>query len=213
MTAGAAALVEGEGLKRPLRFFWDASYAALDFVPRELLSYYEDLPVNPLTRTLDSLDHTGSTTTTTTDEGSFFDRITRTMSPQAYLEYAECRQASFTFKKLKKFREWLTPQHLTDYRVGDDCMELLGFVAWELTQRLAMRALHLQSRAKLQRKKEELRVERGGPFSAKSKRESKQEGEDGADAQAALVPSFLLESYREYRKSQSRQTYYKRFFC
>lgn len=34
------------------------------------------------------------------------DEITRTMSKDAYMYYSDCRQASFTYKKAKRFREW-----------------------------------------------------------------------------------------------------------
>jgi transcription initiation protein SPT3 len=34
------------------------------------------------------------------------DQITRTMTQEEYIYYSECRQASFTYKKLKRFREW-----------------------------------------------------------------------------------------------------------
>lgn len=35
------------------------------------------------------------------------DEVTRKMTREEYLEFAECRQASFTYKKIKKFRDWL----------------------------------------------------------------------------------------------------------
>lgn len=34
------------------------------------------------------------------------DELTRTMTKDEYIYYSECRQASFTFKKAKRFREW-----------------------------------------------------------------------------------------------------------
>ena len=33
--------------------------------------------------------------------------LTQQMTKDEYITFSECRQASFTFKKLKKFREWL----------------------------------------------------------------------------------------------------------
>ena len=38
------------------------------------------------------------------------DDVTQEMSREEYIYYAECRQASFTFKKLKRFRDWCDMQ-------------------------------------------------------------------------------------------------------
>jgi transcription initiation protein SPT3 len=74
------------------------------------------------------------------------------MSQQEYMEYSECRQASFTYKKARKFREWLTggtsrPGTLALAtmaggsgrelaRLSDESLEILGFLAYELVQRV-----------------------------------------------------------------------------
>ncbi|KAJ3207943.1 Transcription initiation protein spt3 [Dinochytrium kinnereticum] len=34
------------------------------------------------------------------------DEVTRTMTKEEYMYYSDCRQASFTFKKSKRFRDW-----------------------------------------------------------------------------------------------------------
>lgn len=80
------------------------------------------------------------------------DLLTQSMSQQEYMEYSECRQASFTYKKARKFREWLTggtgrpgtlglatmaggcARELA--RLTDDALEILGFLAYELVQRV-----------------------------------------------------------------------------
>lgn len=58
------------------------------------------------------------------------DALTRSMSRAEYLEWTECRQASFTYKKSKKFREWLSPTTVTDYRVNDELLEMFGLLAF-----------------------------------------------------------------------------------
>lgn len=81
------------------------------------------------------------------------DLLTRAMSQGEYLDYAECRQASFTYKKARKFREWLvggTPRPGAPClaamaggagrdlaRLNDDVLEILGFLAYEMVHRLA----------------------------------------------------------------------------
>lgn len=78
------------------------------------------------------------------------DRLTRDMSREEYMEYSECRQASFTYKKAKKFRDWINPAQYVDVRLNDDVIEILGFLAWEMVRRLTESALeakaHKQSR-------------------------------------------------------------------
>jgi transcription initiation protein SPT3 len=56
------------------------------------------------------------------------------MSKEEYMEYSECRQASFTFKKAKKFREWLSLSKFVEVRPNDDVIEILGFLAWEIVR-------------------------------------------------------------------------------
>jgi hypothetical protein len=41
------------------------------------------------------------------------DLLTRAMSHDEYIDYADCRQASFTYKKPSRFREWLNIEHYT----------------------------------------------------------------------------------------------------
>lgn len=70
------------------------------------------------------------------------DQITRGMSKAEYMEFTDCRQASFTYKKAKKFREWLAiPLAVTEYRLGDDVLEIVGFMASELVRRITEGAL------------------------------------------------------------------------
>ena len=70
------------------------------------------------------------------------DRITRDMSRQEYMAWTECRQASFTFKKGRKFREWIVGRQVLTWsnpksfvqnvRMSDEVVEVLGFLAHEM---------------------------------------------------------------------------------
>jgi transcription initiation protein SPT3 len=71
------------------------------------------------------------------------DQLTRTMTKAEYIEYTECRQASFTYKKAKKFRDWIgIPLSVTEYRLSDEVLEIVGFMASELVRRITEGALH-----------------------------------------------------------------------
>ena len=76
------------------------------------------------------------------------------MTKEEYIEFAECRQASFTYKKSKKFREWLGPfsgsfasvsaTSSVTAKPSDDVLEILGFLLWEGLRRLTITALRVQ---------------------------------------------------------------------
>lgn len=56
------------------------------------------------------------------------DRITEHMTKEEYLDFTECRQASFTFRKLRKFKEFLS----SEYKMKEDVVDVLGFIACEI---------------------------------------------------------------------------------
>jgi transcription initiation protein SPT3 len=72
------------------------------------------------------------------------------MTKEEYIEFAECRQASFTYKKSKKFRDWLGPfggspsSAAALAKPSDDVLEILGFLLWEGLRRLTLTALKVQ---------------------------------------------------------------------
>ena len=41
------------------------------------------------------------------------DQLTQGMTKEEYMHYSDCRQASFTYKKLKRFREWCEMSKVT----------------------------------------------------------------------------------------------------
>lgn len=69
------------------------------------------------------------------------DELTRDMGREEYIEYSECRQASFTYKKVKKFREWFSSAGLDLSKTSDDLIEILGYLGWELVGALTTTAL------------------------------------------------------------------------
>ena len=204
-----------EGLKRPLRFSWEPSYFALDFVPHALLYYYEDFPVSPITVKLDQLDRT-CVDNPVEKELRFFDQATRNMTTAEYLEFSECRQASFTLKRAKKFREWTALSQITDYRVNDDCIELLGFIAWEFVQELTTTGLMLQSEHNRRTlttnysasgTTSKLTQKNIGPFALK------REGKENGSAQDPLLPNYLLRAHQQYLKSTiGKVNFFNKFF-
>lgn len=133
--------------RRQLGLFWDLGHGLLADLPgssgsfndgTSLTSYDSRDQATCLRETLRRLRHA--------------DLLTLSMSQAEYMEYSECRQASFTYKKARKFRDWLvggTPRPgslaLSTLAGGssrdlakltDDTLEILGFLAYEIVQKL-----------------------------------------------------------------------------
>ncbi|PFH47798.1 hypothetical protein AMATHDRAFT_151244 [Amanita thiersii Skay4041] len=69
------------------------------------------------------------------------DDATRQMTREEYQHYSDCRQASFTYRKAKRFREFLNlPPHL-DLRASDDTIDIVGFLAFEMVRSLTLAGL------------------------------------------------------------------------
>lgn len=60
------------------------------------------------------------------------DDRTRNMTKEEYVHWSECRQASFTFRKAKRFREWAQVSQICDLRPHDDVIDILGFLTFEI---------------------------------------------------------------------------------
>ena len=73
------------------------------------------------------------------------DERTKDMTKEEYVHWSECRQASFTFRKGKRFREWAGFGVVTDSKPNDDIIDILGFLTFEMVQTLTEEALKVKS--------------------------------------------------------------------
>ncbi|KAL4081493.1 hypothetical protein V8B97DRAFT_1923256 [Scleroderma yunnanense] len=72
------------------------------------------------------------------------DDATRQMTREEYQHYSDCRQASFTYRKAKRFRDFLNlPPHL-DLRANDDTIDIVGFLAFEMVRSLTLAGLEVK---------------------------------------------------------------------
>ncbi|ODO03231.1 hypothetical protein I350_06076 [Cryptococcus amylolentus CBS 6273] len=74
------------------------------------------------------------------------DEITKKMTKGEYAQYAECRQASFTYRRARRFREFINFGAYLDVRPNDDIVDILGFLAFEMVRSLCVTALDLRER-------------------------------------------------------------------
>ncbi|KAJ9624025.1 Transcription initiation protein spt3 [Taxawa tesnikishii (nom. ined.)] len=80
------------------------------------------------------------------------DERTKNMTPEEYLHWSECRQASFTFRKGKRFREWAGFGIVTDSKPNDDIVDILGFLTFEIVQTLTEEALRVKQAEDVQKR-------------------------------------------------------------
>ncbi|KAK7711130.1 Transcription initiation protein spt3 [Botryosphaeria dothidea] len=72
------------------------------------------------------------------------DERTRRMTRDEYCEWAEARQATFTRRKRAKFRQWAGLGVGADGKVGEDVMDVLGFLTFQMVQTLTEEALRVK---------------------------------------------------------------------
>ncbi|KAH0551238.1 hypothetical protein GP486_007457, partial [Trichoglossum hirsutum] len=72
------------------------------------------------------------------------DERTKHMTREEYVHWSECRQASFTFRKGKRFKEWAGFGIVTDSKPNDDIVDILGFLTFEIVQTLTEEALKVK---------------------------------------------------------------------
>jgi transcription initiation protein SPT3 len=105
------------------------------------------------------------------------DDATRQMTREEYQHYSDCRQASFTYRKAKRFREFLNLPPSLDLKANDDTVDIVGFLAFEMVRSLTLAGLTVK-------KSLEESVLAGGasPMMGKRKR-----GADAVDSRKRVV--------------------------
>lgn len=80
------------------------------------------------------------------------------MTRAEYQHYSDCRQASFTYRKAKRFRDFLNlPAHL-DLRANDDTVDIVGFLAFEMVRSLTIAGLEGKKSLEEQYLRDDIRV-------------------------------------------------------
>ncbi|CDZ97838.1 Histone acetyltransferase PCAF/SAGA, subunit SUPT3H/SPT3 [Phaffia rhodozyma] len=72
------------------------------------------------------------------------DLVTKNMSREEYSHYSDCRQASFTYRKAKRFREFVNLSAYLDVKPNDDIIDILGFLCYEMVHTLCTSALKVK---------------------------------------------------------------------
>ena len=119
------------------------------------------------------------------------DERTKDITKDEYLNFRECRQASFTFRKGKRFREWAGFSSLTDSKPNDDVIDILGFLTFEMVQSLTEEAL------KFKQEGENIKAKKGGDDTQNKKRKRETGLFDPPEqGRTPVGPDHIREAYR-----------------
>lgn len=117
------------------------------------------------------------------------DEITRHMTREEYQHYSDCRQASFTYRKAKRFREFVGLSHYIEGNPKDEVVEVLGFLSYEMVRVLCEKGLAVKRDYELARiaqghdgtdRKEE--IHHNSPNKRKRRKDHSRDHYDGSEA-------------------------------
>jgi transcription initiation protein SPT3 len=129
------------------------------------------------------------------------DDRTRVMTREEYVTWSEYRQASFTYRKGKRFREWAGFGIVTDSKPSDDIVDILGFLTFEMVQTLTEEAIKIKEQ-------EDLWKERSGNENAGTKKRKLAQGlfDPPGEGKTPVETRHIQEAFRrlQARSKKSR---------
>lgn len=131
------------------------------------------------------------------------DERTKNMTKEEYVFWSECRQASFTYRKAKRFREWAGFGIVTESKPNDDIVDILGFLTFEIVQTLTEEALKVKEREDHEKKG------RGGAENGTSEATKKRKRETGLfdppeEGRTPIEPRHIREAYRKLQATPNK---------
>lgn len=144
------------------------------------------------------------------------DERTKNMSREDYMNWSECRQASFTFRKGKRFREWAGFGVVTDSKPNDDIVDILGFLTFEIVQTLTEEALRVKAAEDLQNAK----TAGNGPAEREAKKRKRYwEGDGGGlfempeEGRTPVEPKHIREAFRRLQTVPKKYTFMRQGYA
>jgi transcription initiation protein SPT3 len=131
----------------------------------------------------------------------YADERTKDMSREDYMHWSECRQASFTFRKGRRFRDWAGFGIITDAKPNDDIIDILGFLTFEIVQTLTEEALKVKEAEEAWKKRNGASTQEG-----KSKKRKREPGLfDWPDEEREPVkPEHIREAWRRLQRPPNK---------
>lgn len=130
------------------------------------------------------------------------DERTKHMTREEYVFWSECRQASFTYRKSKRFREWAGFGIVTESKPNDDIVDILGFLTFEIVQTLTEEALKVKER------EEREKTRRGGSENGAedTKKRKRETGlfDPPEEGRTPVEPRHIREAYRKLQATPNK---------
>ncbi|GAO16002.1 hypothetical protein UVI_02055810 [Ustilaginoidea virens] len=123
------------------------------------------------------------------------DERTKAMTKEEYVTWSEYRQASFTWRKGKRFREWAGFGIVTDSKPSDDIVDILGFLTFEMVATLTEVAL------KVKEQEDTARAQSGADNAGVKKRKLQQGLFDPpSEGKTPVEPRHVQEAFRRFQE-------------
>jgi len=128
------------------------------------------------------------------------DERTKNMTREEYVHWSDCRQASFTFRKGKRFKEWAGFGIITDSKPNDDIIDILGFLTFEIVQTLTEEALKVKAAEDLYKKTT------GGANQQNSMKRKRERGlfDPPEEAREPVQPTHIHEAFRRLQRGNNK---------
>lgn len=131
------------------------------------------------------------------------DERTKGMNAEEYLHFSECRQASFTFRKGKRFREWAGFGVVTDSKPNDDIVDILGFLTFEIVTLLTEEALKVKAIEDAQKR------DSGGDEEKQGRKRRREPGlfDPPEEARTPVSTKHIQEAFRRLQRPELKSRY------
>lgn len=128
------------------------------------------------------------------------DERTKNMTKDEYVHWSDCRQASFTFRKGKRFKEWAGFGVVTDSKPNDDIVDILGFLTFEIVQTLTEEAL------KVKEAEDMWKTKNGGESQTKKRKRESGLFDPPEEGRTPIEPKHVQEAFRrlQHRSNKGR---------
>ncbi|KAH7118774.1 transcription initiation factor IID, 18kD subunit-domain-containing protein [Dendryphion nanum] len=127
------------------------------------------------------------------------DERTKNMTREEYVHWSDCRQASFTYRKGKRFKEWAGFGLITDSKPSDDIIDILGFLTFEIVQTLTEEALKVKDAEDLYKKSTG-----GEPQNRLKRKRERGLFDPPEEAREPVQPSHVQEAYRRLQRGNNK---------
>ena len=128
------------------------------------------------------------------------DERTKNMTREEYVFWSDCRQASFTFRKGKRFREWAGFGVVTESKPNDDIVDILGFLTYEIVQTLTEEALKVKEAEDLHK------MRSGTAGDSQTKKRKREAGlfDPPEEGRTPIEPRHVQEAFRRLQRVENK---------